>query len=75
VKVKEPLTAERKNSPRDQVLFTYLHLAPDRAQTEALMASGMTAIAYETATSQQGSLPLLMPMLGSAGTKRTLPPC
>ena len=67
VKVKEPLTAERKKLSRGQVLFTYLHLAPDRAQTEELMASGVTAIAYETVTSQQGTLPLLMPMSEVAG--------
>ena len=67
VKVKEPLAAERKKLSRGQVLFTYLHLAPDRAQTEELMASGVTAIAYETVTSQQGTLPLLMPMSEVAG--------
>src|SRR6516162_8782030 len=67
VKVKEPLAAERKKLSRGQVLFTYLHLAPDRAQTEELMASGVTAIAYETVTSQQGGLPLLMPMSEVAG--------
>jgi len=67
VKVKEPLAAERKKLRRGQVLFTYLHLAPDRAQTEALMASGVTAIAYETVTSPQHTLPLLMPMSEVAG--------
>ena len=67
VKVKEPLAAERKRLSRGQVLFTYLHLAPDRAQTEELMARGVTAIAYETVTSQQGTLPLLMPMSEVAG--------
>src|SRR5262249_35996553 len=67
VKVKEPLTAERKKLSRGQVLFTYLHLAPDRAQTEELMARGVTAIAYETVTSQQGTLPLLIPMSEVAG--------
>src|SRR6185436_21122938 len=67
VKVKEPLTAERKKLRRGQVLFTYLHLAPDRVQTEELMATGVTAIAYETVTSQQGTLPLLMPMSEVAG--------
>ena len=50
VKVKEPLVTERKKLSRGQVLFTYLHLAPDRQQTEALMAVGVTAIAYETVT-------------------------
>jgi hypothetical protein len=67
VKVKEPLAAERKKLFRGQVLFTYLHLAPDRVQTEELMATGVTAIAYETVTSQQGTLPLLMPMSEVAG--------
>ena len=50
-----------------QILFTYLHLAPDRAQTEELIASGVTAIAYETVTSPQGTLPLLTPMSEVAG--------
>jgi alanine dehydrogenase len=67
VKVKEPLAAERRKLCRGQVLFTYLHLAPDRAQTEDLMAAGVTAIAYETVTSQQGTLPLLTPMSEVAG--------
>src|SRR6266540_2279965 len=67
VKVKEPLAAERKKLKRGQVLFTYLHLAPDRQQTEDLMAAGVTAIAYETVTSPQGTLPLLMPMSEVAG--------
>src|ERR1700758_4549156 len=67
VKVKEPLAAERKKLHRGQVLFTYLHLAPDREQTEDLMASGVTAIAYETVTSPQGTLPLLTPMSEVAG--------
>jgi len=67
VKVKEPLPAERKKLRRGQILFTYLHLAPDRAQTEDLIASGVTAIAYETVTSPQGTLPLLTPMSEVAG--------
>jgi alanine dehydrogenase len=67
VKVKEPLAAERKKLHRGQVLFTYLHLAPDRAQTEDLLASGVTAIAYETVTGPQGALPLLTPMSEVAG--------
>src|SRR5215510_8734575 len=67
VKVKEPLAGERKKLKRGQVLFTYLHLAPDRAQTADLMKSGVTAIAYETVTSPQGSLPLLTPMSEVAG--------
>jgi alanine dehydrogenase len=56
VKVKEPLATERKKLSRGQVLFTYLHLAPDRPQTEELMAVGVTAIAYETVTSRRGTL-------------------
>ena len=67
VKVKEPLRSERKKLRRGQILFTYLHLAPDRAQTEDLIASGVTAIAYETVTSAQGTLPLLTPMSEVAG--------
>jgi alanine dehydrogenase len=67
VKVKEPLASERKLLRRGQILFTYLHLAPDRAQTEDLVASGVTAIAYETVTSPQGTLPLLTPMSEVAG--------
>jgi alanine dehydrogenase len=67
VKVKEPLASERKKLRREQILFTYLHLAPDRAQTEDLVASGVTAIAYETVTSPQGALPLLTPMSEVAG--------
>jgi alanine dehydrogenase len=67
VKVKEPLPAERKKLRKGQILFTYLHLAPDRAQTDDLIASGVTAIAYETVTSPQGTLPLLTPMSEVAG--------
>src|ERR1700681_2291879 len=67
VKVKEPLAAERRKLRRGQVLFTYLHLAPDREQAEDLLASGCIAIAYETVTSPQGTLPLLMPMSEVAG--------
>jgi len=67
VKVKEPLAVERKRLRRGQVLFTYLHLAPDRAQTEDLLKSGVTAIAYETVTSPTGTLPLLTPMSEIAG--------
>lgn len=67
VKVKEPLATERKRLRRGQVLFTYLHLAPDRAQTEDLLKSGVTAIAYETVTSPTGTLPLLTPMSEIAG--------
>jgi alanine dehydrogenase len=67
VKVKEPLASERKKFAAGQVLFTYLHLAADRAQAEDLLASGVTAIAYETVTNRQGFLPLLMPMSEIAG--------
>jgi alanine dehydrogenase len=67
VKVKEPLAPERKKLRHGQVLFTYLHLAPDRAQAEDLLASGCIAIAYETVTSPLGGLPLLMPMSEVAG--------
>jgi len=67
VKVKEPLEAERKKLRRGQTLFTYLHLAPDLAQTKDLIASGATCIAYETVTSPFGGLPLLTPMSEVAG--------
>ncbi len=67
VKVKEPQPAEIARLRRGQVLFTYLHLAADKAQTEALMRSGATCIAYETVTDRAGSLPLLAPMSEVAG--------
>jgi alanine dehydrogenase len=67
VKVKEPQLNECEMLREDQVLFTYLHLAADPAQTEALVKSGTTAIAYETVTSSDGSLPLLTPMSEVAG--------
>src|SRR6266550_1325843 len=67
VKVKEPLAPERKQLRSGQVLFTYLHLAADPQQTADLVASGVVAIAYETVTSPQGSLPLLTPMSEVAG--------
>ena len=67
VKVKEPQLPEIERLRRGQVLFTYLHLAADRAQTEALMRSGVTAIAYETVTAAEGGLPLLTPMSEVAG--------
>ncbi|HSA67642.1 MAG TPA: alanine dehydrogenase [Methyloceanibacter sp.] len=67
VKVKEPLAEERKKLKRGQVLFTYLHLAADPRQTEDLIASGVTAIAYETVTCAAGTLPLLTPMSEVAG--------
>jgi len=67
VKVKEPQPAECRMLRRGQTLFTYLHLAADAAQAKALMASGAAAIAYETVTSPDGSLPLLTPMSEVAG--------
>ena len=67
IKVKEPQPVECRMLRKGQVLFTYLHLAADRAQAEALVASGATAIAYETVTAPDGSLPLLTPMSEVAG--------
>ena len=67
VKVKEPQEVEWKMLRSDQILFTYLHLAPDPAQTIGLMESGCTAIAYETVTDSHGGLPLLAPMSEVAG--------
>ncbi len=67
VKVKEPQLNECKMLNENHLLFTYLHLAADKPQTEALMASGCTAIAYETVTADNGSLPLLAPMSEVAG--------
>jgi alanine dehydrogenase len=67
VKVKEPQPVERKMLREGQLLFTYLHLAPDPEQTKDLLASGCTAIAYETVTDAQGGLPLLAPMSEVAG--------
>ncbi|MEP3347328.1 MAG: alanine dehydrogenase [Litoreibacter sp.] len=67
VKVKEPQAVERKMLREGQLLFTYLHLAPDPEQTKDLLASGCTAIAYETVTDANGGLPLLAPMSEVAG--------
>jgi len=67
VKVKEPQPPECEMLRDDQVLFTYLHLAADPGQTKALVDSGTTAIAYETVTADDGSLPLLTPMSEVAG--------
>jgi alanine dehydrogenase len=67
IKVKEPQLAECKALRKGQILFTYLHLAADPDQARALMASGATAIAYETVTGADGSLPLLTPMSEVAG--------
>src|SRR6202171_5501447 len=66
VKVKEPLAAERAMLKPGQVLFTYLHLAPDPEQAAELVASGAVCIAYETVTSVSGGLPPLAPMAGVA---------
>ena len=67
VKVKEPQDTERAKLREGQILYTYLHLAPDPKQTEDLVKSGVTAIAYETVTGPGGSLPLLKPMSQVAG--------
>jgi len=67
VKVKEPQAVERKRLRPGQVIFTYLHLAPDPEQARELAASGCVAIAYETVTSPRGGLPLLTPMSEVAG--------
>ncbi|MBR0693928.1 alanine dehydrogenase [Bradyrhizobium lablabi] len=67
VKVKEPQPSEWIRLREGQILFTYLHLAPDVAQTNGLLASGCTAVAYETVTDAHGGLPLLAPMSEVAG--------
>ena len=67
VKVKEPLTNERKRLRQGQIVFTYLHLAPDPAQTKDLVERGAVCIAYEPVTDARGGLPLLMPMSQVAG--------
>ncbi|MBA4162553.1 MAG: alanine dehydrogenase, partial [Novosphingobium sp.] len=67
VKVKEPQPAERAQLRKGQVLYTYLHLAPDPEQTADLVKSGVTAIAYETVTGPGNQLPLLKPMSQVAG--------
>ncbi len=67
VKVKEPQLEECAQLREGQILFTYLHLAPDRKQTEALIKSRCTAVAYETVTDEKGGLPLLAPMSEVAG--------
>lgn len=67
VKVKEPQPNECKMCREGQVIFTYLHLAPDPAQAKALIESGCIAIAYETVTDNEGRLPLLAPMSEVAG--------
>lgn len=67
IKVKEPQPAECRKLHEGQTLFTYLHLAPDPQQTRLLKESGVTAIAYETVTQNDGGLPLLTPMSQVAG--------
>ncbi|MBT5941353.1 MAG: alanine dehydrogenase [Rhodospirillaceae bacterium] len=67
IKVKEPQAIERKMLKPDQILFTYLHLAPDLAQTRNLVDSGAICVAYETVTNDLGGLPLLAPMSQVAG--------
>ena len=67
VKVKEPITGEYRFLRDDLLLFTYLHLAADRALTQALLSAGTTSVAYETVQEQDGSLPLLSPMSEVAG--------
>jgi len=67
VKVKEPQPGEWAQLRDGQILYTYLHLAPDPEQTKGLLASGVTAIAYETVTDERGGLPLLAPMSEVAG--------
>ena len=67
VKVKEPQDGERKMLRPGQILFTYLHLAPDLVQTQDLVSSGSVCIAYETVTASSGGLPLLTPMSEVAG--------
>jgi len=67
IKVKEPQAVERKWLRSGQILFTYLHLAPDPEQANDLIDSGATCIAYETVTAKGGGLPLLAPMSEVAG--------
>ncbi len=71
MKVKEPLVEEYQHFRSDLLLFTYLHLAPERKLTEALLESGITAIAYETVQLPDHSLPLLTPMSEVAGRMAT----
>jgi alanine dehydrogenase len=71
LKVKEPIAPEFPHLRKDLVLFAYLHLAPDPTLTEALVGSGVTAIAYETVEDERGGLPLLAPMSEIAGRLAT----
>src|SRR5262249_57470424 len=67
VKVKEPVGPEHRRMREGQILFTYLHLAPDRSLTQAMLESRVTGLAYETITNDEGHLPLLTPMSEVAG--------
>jgi len=67
VKVKEPQPSEWRQLRDGQILYTYLHLAPDPEQAKGLLASGVTGVAYETVTDERGGLPLLAPMSEVAG--------
>jgi len=67
IKVKEPQPRECEMLRDGQILYTYLHLAPDPQQTKLLVESGATCVAYETVTDNQGGLPLLAPMSEVAG--------
>ena len=71
LKVKEPIESEFHNLKSDQILFTYLHLAASKSCTDALINSGITAIAYETVTDSKNQLPLLSPMSEVAGRLAT----
>jgi alanine dehydrogenase len=71
VKVKEPIPSEYRYLRAGLILFTYLHLAADRSLTEAMLASGVTGVAYETVQTPDGKLPLLMPMSEVAGRMAT----
>lgn len=72
IKVKEPQATERKRLQPHQTLFTYLHLAPDNLQTDDLLASQATCVAYETVSNDLGQLPLLLPMSEIAGRMSVL---
>lgn len=75
IKVKEPIEAEYKYLRKDLILYTYLHLAADKPLTEALLAAGTDAVAYETITDNQGGLPCLAPMSEIAGRMASLQGC
>jgi len=73
VKVKEPQPSEWAQLRDGQILYTYLHLAPDPEQTKGLLSSGVTGVAYETVTDDRGGLPLLAPMSEVAGRLSSKP--